>query len=188
MRQFKIVAAVALAVILQTSLLTKWEPLVHINLPLIVVVYFALQRDLIEALIIGAITGIVTDAFSNTILGAGGFSKTLVAFAIATLAIKVNLDNPMMRIPVLAGAVIIDSTLTVLLNRLFGQHPNNPFIVLLAYNLIGTMIAGTVILFLLEQLFSDKALLRRQFAQRRKMARRNTVNLTRKGFRFGRRR
>ena len=188
MRQFKIVVAVALAVILQTSLLAKLQPLNNINLPLIVVVYFALQRDLMEALIIGAITGTVTDVFSNTILGAGGISKTLVAFAIATLAIKVNLDNPLMRIPVLAGAVIIDSMLFVLLNRLFGQYPNDPFIVLLAYNLISTMVAGTIILFLLEQFFSDKALLRRQFAQRRKMARRNTVNLTRKPFRFGRRR
>lgn len=187
MRQFKIVIAVALAIILQTSLFASWEPLRYINLPLIVVVYFALQRDMMEALLIGALAGIATDAFSGSLLGAGGFAKTLVAFAIAFLASKVNLDNPLLKIPVLAGAVLIHESVLVGLNKLLGQPTFGPFVVRLAYTMIGTMTAGTLLLFVIDQFFSDKALLRRQFAHRRRLARRN-ISITRKSLRFGKRR
>lgn len=188
MRQFKIVVAIALAIILQTSLLTSWEPLKYINLPLIVVVYFALQRDVMEALIIAAITGIAADAFSGSLLGAGGFSKTLVAFFIALLALKVNLDNPLLKIPVLAGAVLVNESVQVGLNKLLGQPTNSPFVVRLAYMMIGTMTAGTILLFVIDQFFSEKALLRRQFAHRRRLARRNAFSINRKNFRLGKRR
>jgi rod shape-determining protein MreD len=188
MRQFKIVVAVALAIILQTVLPTVWQPFVFVNLPLIVVVYFALQRDMIEALIIGAATGIAADAFSQSLLGAGGFSKTLVAFAIALLAQKVNLDNPLLKIPVLAGAVLVSESVQVGLNKLLGQTTNSPFIVRLSYTMIGTMIAGTILLFVIDQFFSERALLRRQFAQRRRLARRNAFSFNKKNLRFGKRR
>jgi len=188
MRQFKIFVAVVLAIILQANLQTIWDPLKFVNLPLIVVVYFALQRDMIEALIIGAVTGIAADAFSGSLLGAGGFAKTVVAFAIAFTASKVNIDNPLLRIPVLAGAVLVNESVQVGLNKLLGQSVNGPFIVRLANTVIATMVAGTVLLFVIEQFFSDKALLRRQFAQRRKLARRNVVNISRKNLRFGKRR
>lgn len=141
-----------------------------------------------EALIIGAVTGIAADVFSQSLLGAGGFSKTLVAFAIALLAQKVNLDNPLLKIPVLAGAVLVSESVQVGLNKLLGQTTNSPFVVRLSYTMIGTMIAGTILLFVIDQFFSDKALLRRQFAQRRKLARRNAFSFSRKNLRFGKRR
>lgn len=188
MRQFKIVVAVALAIILQTVLPTVWQPIVFVNLPLILVVYFSLQRDMIEALLIGAVTGIAADAFSATLLGASGFSKTLVAFTIALLAQKVNLDNPLLKIPVLAGAVLVHESSFVGLNKLFGHLAFSPFVVRLAYTMIGTMTTGTFLLFVIDQFFSDKALLRRQFAQRRRLARRNAFSLARKSLRFGKRR
>jgi rod shape-determining protein MreD len=67
MRQLKIALVLALAVILQSSLRALWPPLVYVDLPLIVVVYFALQRDPLQALVIGAVAGLAMDA-----LGGGG--------------------------------------------------------------------------------------------------------------------
>jgi rod shape-determining protein MreD len=83
MRQLKIALVLALAIILQTSLGVVWQPFVYIDLPLIVVVYFALQRDAMQALVVGAVAGLATDALgAGGLLGAGGFSKTLTAYLI----------------------------------------------------------------------------------------------------------
>ena len=182
MRQLKIAAVVALAVILQSSLKAAWQPLSYVDLPLVVVVYFGMQRNALQALIIGAATGLATDALgAGGLLGAGGFSKTFVAFVIASLATRMPLDNPLVRIPVLAGASILDATVYVLLHRMLGQPSIEPFVKMSAYKVIGTTILGTIMLYVLERLFSERARQRRHFAFRRRVAQRSA-------FRLGRRR
>ena len=181
MQQLKIAAVVALAVILQSTLRQIWPPLVHIDLPLVVTVYFALQRDVLQALIVGAIVGLSTDALSSgSLLGAGGFSKTLVAYVIATLATRVMLDNPLVRIPVIAGAALLDATVYVLLHRMLDQPSLQPFVETASYKVIWTTVAGTIILYLFDTLFSERARQRRQLAVRRRVARRGMRKLGRK--------
>ena len=91
MPQFKIAAVLALAIILQLSLREAWPPLSHIDFPLIVVVYVALQRDAWTALIVGTIAGLAIDTPSGGLIGAGGFSKTLTAYLIYLGATRINL-------------------------------------------------------------------------------------------------
>jgi rod shape-determining protein MreD len=182
MRQLKIAAVVALAVILQSNLKAVWQPLTYVDLPLVVVVYFGLQRNALQALIIGAIVGLATDALgSGGLLGAGGFSKTLVAFIVVTTATKMMLDNPLVRIPILAGAALFDASIYVLLHRMLGQPPRMSFVEMTAFKVIGTTIFGTFVLYVLERLFSERARQRRHFAFRRRVAQRSA-------FRLGRRR
>lgn len=181
MRQLKIAFVLALAVILQSSLKAVWQPFSYVDLPLIVVIYFALQRDALQALIIGAAAGLATDALgAGGLLGAGGFTKTLVAFIIATLSTRVMLDNSLVRIPVLAGAALLDATVYVLLHRMLGQPSPLPFVEIAAFKIITTTVAGTAILYLLDMIFSDRARQRRQFAFRRRAARRNVIRLGRR--------
>ena len=177
MRQLKIAVILFVAVVLQSSLRTIWNPLVYLDLPLVVVVYFALQRDPVQAVVIGTLAGLATDVFSGAVLGTGGFSKTLTAYMIATLATRIMIDNPLARIPVLAGAVLIDASVFFFLNRVFGQATRGPFVEILSYSLIATTIAGTLILYLLDMLFSERARQRRQLAVRRRGARRNPMRL-----------
>jgi rod shape-determining protein MreD len=172
MRQLKIALVLAVAVILQTSLPVDWPLFVYVDLPLIVVVYVALQRDALQALFVGAAAGLATDIFSSGLLGAGGFSKTLVAFIIVSLATRVMLDNPLTRIPVLAGVSIVDDAVYVLLHRILGQPSNYKFVEQASFKVIGTTIAGTILLYLLDLLFSERARQRRQLAFRRRVARR----------------
>lgn len=169
----KIAICVALAVILQSSLRALWEPLVYVDLPLVMVVYFALRRDPVQAVVIGAVAGLATDAFSSGLLGANGFSKTLTAYLIAAIITRVMLDNPLLRIPVLAGAAAFDATTYVLLHRLFGQGALPSFAEVTAYKVIGTTVAGTFIAYLLDIFFSERGRQRRQFALRRRVARRS---------------
>ena len=177
MRQLKIALVLAVAVILQSSLRAVWPLFVYVDLPLIVVVYVALQRDALQALFVGAIAGLAADALSGGLLGAGGFAKTLVAFLIVSLATRVNLDNPLARVPVLAGASLVDDAVYVLIHRMLGQPSNVGFVEQASFKLIGTAIAGTILLYLLDMLFSERARQRRQLAFRRRVARRGIVKL-----------
>ena len=173
--KLKIVVIVALAVLLQTLLRQFWEPLKYIDLPLIVVTYFALRRDVVLALVVGCVTGLATDAFSGGLLGANGFTKTLIAYLIAALVTRVMLDNPLVRIPVIAGAAALDGVIYFLAHQMLGQRPLAPFVETVAYKLIATTIVGTFMFYLLDRIFSERARVRRQFAFRRRAARRSLV-------------
>ncbi len=181
MRQLKVALVLLLAIVLQASLPAVWRPFKdYIDLPLIVVVYFALQRDALQALTVGAIAGLATDALSGGLLGAGGFSKTLTAYVIASLATRIMLDNPLVRIPVLAGATLFDALVYVILQRLLDQPSLVPFPERASFKLIGTTVVGTMVLYVLDSFLSERANQRRQFAFRRRIARRNTGLLRRR--------
>ena len=180
MTQLKIAAVLALSILLQLSLRVLWPPLSYIDFPLIVVVYIALQRDAWRALLVGTLAGIIVDASSGGLIGAGGFSKTLTAYIIYFAATKVNLENPLVRIPVLAAATVLDSTIYVFWHRLLGYPPVLPLMQTISYRLIATTIAGTLVLYMLDSLIADRSAQQRQFATRRRVARRSTGTLRRR--------
>jgi rod shape-determining protein MreD len=180
MPQLKIAAVLGISIILQLSLRAVWPPLAYIDFPLIVVVYIALQRDAWQALIVGTIAGLAVDATSGGLIGAGGFSKTLTAYVVYFFATRVNLENVLLRIPVLAAATILDSVVYVFWHRSLGYPPNVPMMQTLSYRLIGTTIAGTFAVYMLRSVFTQQASQRRQFASRRRVARRSTGTLRRR--------
>lgn len=180
MPQLKVAAALICAILLQLSLRALWPPLSYIDFPLVVVVYIALQRDAWRALIVGTIAGLAVDAGSGGLIGAGGFSKTLTAYVIYTLATRVNLDNALLRIPVLAAATLLDSAIYVFWHRSLGYPPLVPIVQTMSYRLIATTVVGTLALYLLDSAVSEKASQRRQFASRRRVARRSTGSIRRR--------
>ena len=180
MPQLKTAAALAIAIVLQLSLRRIWDPLSYVDFPLVVVVYIALQRHAWHALIVGTIAGLAVDAASGGLIGAGGFSKTLTAYVIYVAATRVNLENPLLRIPVLAAATLIDSVTYVFWHRSLGYIPSVPFMQTVSYRLIGTTVVGTLALYLLDSLFTERARQRRTFASRRKGARRGASALKRR--------
>jgi len=171
MRQLKIIAVLLVAITLPSALRAIWSPLASADLVLILVVYFALQREPLQALLIGAIAGVATDALSRGLLGASGFSKVLTAYAVYFVASRVMLDTTLLRIPVLAAAALIDNLVYFGMNRLLGQIPSMPFVQALSYKLIATTVVGTLLLYFHDNYFSDKAKQRRQFTVRRRVAR-----------------
>jgi rod shape-determining protein MreD len=174
--KYKLAFCVVAAIVLQSSLRTVWSPLAYADLPLIVVAYFALQRDAVQAVIIGTAAGLGADVLSGGLLGALGFTYTLAAYLIAAVVTRVMLDNPLLRIPVFAGAAALSAVVYNLLHRLLGQTPSNPMSETLAetaaFTVIWTTVVGTLLAFLLDAFFSEKSRTRRQFAFRRRIARR----------------
>ena len=180
MPQLRIAAVLALAIILQLSLGAVSPRLVYVDFPLVVVVYIALQHDAGRALIAATVSGLVIDAVSGGIFGSGGFSKTLTAFMVYLVATRVNLDNPLLRIPVLASAAAMNAAVYVGVHRLLQQPSSAPFVRTLSFQVIGTTVAGTLVILMLDNLLSDKARQRRQFADRRRVAKRGTGSLKRR--------
>jgi rod shape-determining protein MreD len=181
MRQLKTAAIVALAVILQASLRNVWPALRFLDLPLIVVVYYSLQRDAIQALLLAALCGIATDAVgAGGLLGSNGFSKTVTAFAVLSLGSRMMVNNPLARIPILAGACLLDSAVYVTVNRMLGNPSLIPFVTFAAYKLIATTVVGAIILFTADMFFGERARQRRQHASRRRIARRNISSIARR--------
>ncbi len=121
MDNIKLTIALIVSVLLQWTLRNVAEPLAFVDFPLIVIVYAALQRDAIKAVLFGSIAGLAVDALSGGLLGANGFAKTLVAFAVSELARRVYMDNLLLRIPVIAAASMIDDLVYYGLHRLLGQ-------------------------------------------------------------------
>ena len=188
MENLKIPIALIVAVALQWTLRSVAEPFAFVDFPLIIVVYAALERDGIKALFYGTISGLLVDALSGGLLGSNAFSKTLIAYAVSELVRRVYLDNLLLRIPVIAGACVGNDLIYDGLHRLFGQEPVAEFSTTLAYTVIGTTVAGTIVYLLLERLFAENRLRRGGssksagakrgvFGARRETRRRNPIRL-----------
>ncbi len=179
MEGVKLTIALIIAIILQWTLRNVAEPLSFIDFPLIIIVYAALQRNSIRAILFGTIAGLAVDALSGGLLGANGFTKTLIAFGVSEIARRVYLDNLLLRIPVIAGASVLNGLIYFGLHRLLGQPPSGELLVVGAYSLIGTTIAGTLIYLLLDTMSGDKVKRKKgdMFKPRRQTRRRNPIRL-----------
>jgi rod shape-determining protein MreD len=180
MSQLKIAVVLLVSILLQLSLREVWQQLSYIDFPLVVVVYIALQRDAWQALVVGTLAGLIIDASSGGLVGAGGFSKTLTAYVIYFAATKVNLENALVRIPVLGAASLLDSTIYVFWHRVLGNPPVVPWMQTMSYRLIATTIVGTLAMYMLDAVMTERSAQRRQFATRRRVARRSTGPLRRR--------
>lgn len=180
MENVKITIALIVAVLLQWTLRNVAEPFAYIDFPLIIVVYAALQRNSVKAIFFGTVAGIAVDALSGGLLGANGFSKTLIAYLVSELARRVYMDNLLLRIPVIAGACLLDDLVYYGTHWLLGQPPAVPVFVVMSYTLIGTTIAGTIIYLLLDSAVADRLRPRRRemFPARRQTRRRNPIRLS----------
>src|SRR5437879_1233605 len=173
-------AVLIVAIALQSALRAVWQPLAYVDLTLVLVVHVALQREPLNALFVASAAGLTLDALGGGLLGAGGFSMVLTSYAVYFVAQRVMLDTTLLRIPVLAGASLIDNLVYVGMHRLLGQTPPMPFIQSLSYKLVATTIAGTILLYIHDSYFSGKARQRRQFTVRRRVVRGSTGGLRRR--------
>ncbi|CAN5408344.1 hypothetical protein BH20ACI2_BH20ACI2_14350 [soil metagenome] len=181
MEGVRLTIALIVAVVLQWTLRNVFEPFAYIDFPLIVVVFAALERNSIRAIVFGTLSGIAVDALSGGLLGANGFSKTLIAYIVSEMARRVYLDNLLLRIPVIAGACLLDDLVYYGLHWLLGQPPVGDALVTVSYSLIGTTIAGTLVYLILQNLsgLRPKQRRREMFAPRRQTRRRNPIRLNR---------
>ncbi|CAN5597631.1 hypothetical protein BH24ACI3_BH24ACI3_02740 [soil metagenome] len=181
MDNIKITIALIIAVLLQWTLRNVAEPFAYIDFPLIIVVYAALQRNALRVVFFATFAGLAVDALSGGLLGSNAFSKTLIAYMVSELARRVYMDNLLLRIPVIIGACVLEDLVFYGVHRLLGQEPIGQVLVTVAYSLIGTTIAGTIIYILLDYVSTERTHGSRKrdvFPNRRQTRRRNPIRLS----------
>jgi rod shape-determining protein MreD len=94
-----VVLAIPLAAILFQVYVPLFFPFLgFLDLPLLVVVYFALmRRSQITGLLVGALVGLAQDSLSRNPLGMFGIVKTLVGYFAASVGVRLDVDHPAMR-------------------------------------------------------------------------------------------
>ena len=87
-----------LAILFQIYVPLFFRFLNFLEMPLLVVVYLALmRRNPISGLFVGAAVGLAQDAWSKNPLGMFGITKTLVGYFAASIGMKLDVDNLLMR-------------------------------------------------------------------------------------------
>lgn len=123
MHTLKIAACLAAALLMQLLLAKYFAFSRYLDLPLILAVYFGLQRAPLLGMLVGLLAGLGGDIISGGILGIGGFSKTLLGYLVAIGSIKFSLENKFIRLFVVTTASAINTLLFIGLNLMLGQSP-----------------------------------------------------------------
>ncbi len=158
MYNVKIALTILIAILLQ-FLLPKPLPFFrYVDLPLLITVYFSLQRAPQLGMWIGALAGIGGDVIAGGIPGVGGFAKTLIGYLIGLTSIKVALDNPFAKLGVVAAASATNTVffigLYLLLEQDLPQVSNwSQFGKTLGWSVLADTLAAIFVFYGLEKVF-----------------------------------
>jgi len=108
MRTAGVLAALALALLLQTTLAgMSMAGGTRVNLVLVAVIYVALAFGAAAGLLAGTAGGLAQDALAGGIVGVGGLSKTLVGFVVGVLGAQFIVSQPLPRFVMFVGATFV---------------------------------------------------------------------------------
>lgn len=95
-----VIAGISLLAILFRVYVSRFVPyLQYLELPLLVTVYFSLMwRSPIAGVLFGATIGLAQDSLSHDLLGMFGIVKTLVGYFAASVSLRVDVGNPLLRL------------------------------------------------------------------------------------------
>ncbi|MBN8724135.1 MAG: hypothetical protein J0M03_14450 [Acidobacteria bacterium] len=158
----KIIIAIVFFVALQGLLPLYIPQFTRVDIPLVLSVYLALKRNPMQGTLVGAATGYTSDIASGvSLLGAGGFTKTLIGFIIASINVHFAIDNKLTRLFVLVLASVVNVTLFLALHYVFNSLPinlNTPEIVkLTAWQAAGNLIIGFFLFPILDRIFTQNS-------------------------------
>jgi rod shape-determining protein MreD len=87
------------AILFQVYVPLFFEFLSFLEMPLLVVVYFALtRRSQVGGLLVGTLVGLAQDSLSKNPLGMLGYVNTLVGYFAASVGLRLDVDHPMIRL------------------------------------------------------------------------------------------
>ena len=88
-----------LAILFQVYVPLFFRFLSFLELPLLVTIYFALMRQSqIRGLFLGAAVGLAQDSLSKNPLGILGICKTLVGYFAASMGLRIDVEQPFVRL------------------------------------------------------------------------------------------
>ncbi len=111
-----------LAILLQSFLPKPFPRFAILDLPLIVVLFFAVsRRSPISGTLTGATVGLLQDALTNQPIGVNGMAKAAIGYVAASIGLQVDVESPLTRIVITFGFSLVNSVLLFLIDhRLLG--------------------------------------------------------------------
>jgi rod shape-determining protein MreD len=108
---------------LAALVLQAWLPRVAgryawFDLPLVVTVYFALdRRSPIQGTVMGAIMGLFEDALTHHAIGINGIAKTMAGFLAASIGVRIDVENHTIRLLFTFLLSLLSSGVVVFVSR-----------------------------------------------------------------------
>jgi rod shape-determining protein MreD len=88
------------------------------DLPLVVTVYFALgRRSPIQGMTMGCILGLFQDSLTHHAIGINGVAKTVAGFLAASVGIRIDVENRIIRVGLIFLLSLLASGVCVFVNR-----------------------------------------------------------------------
>jgi rod shape-determining protein MreD len=123
-----VIAAVAVALALQTMLGRVVRGNVVVDLVLVVVVYVALASGPVTGLLTGAIAGLVQDALASGVIGIGSLAKTIVGFVTGVVGTQFIVAHSLPRFVVFVAATVLHAVVFIGLYVLLDlRHFGTPY-------------------------------------------------------------
>ncbi|HZL25477.1 MAG TPA: rod shape-determining protein MreD [Acidobacteriaceae bacterium] len=113
------------AVLLQSVLPRLWGRLEILDLPLIVVIYFAVsRRSPVAGTITGTVIGLLQDGLTGRPLGINGIAKAIIGYVAASVGFAVDVDNLINRVAMNFVFCLLQSVLLYGIARFLVADPN----------------------------------------------------------------
>jgi rod shape-determining protein MreD len=158
----KLILVVAVAVTLESFVPNYWDAFRYVDLPLLVTVYFGLMRDPVLGMLTGYAAGLSGDLAGSGLVGVGGFSKTIIGFLVASVAMRFSLEGPLVRVLVIALSSLVNSTLFIGLHNLMEQGVTDDVApervaTRVALETAANLVFGVVVFWLFDKIFPENA-------------------------------
>ncbi len=112
------IAVPLVALFLHSYLPRIWAPFSIVDLPLIVVLYFAISwRSPLAGTFMGAGMGLLQDTLTNQYIGVNGIAKTIVGFMAASIGLRVDVENVLTRVLMNFSFCLLQSALLFVVER-----------------------------------------------------------------------
>jgi len=106
------------AILLQALLPRPFPRLGVLELPLIVVVFFAVsRRNPVAGTLIGAVIGLLEDALTSNPIGVNGMAKSVIGYIAASISLQIDVDNISTRFLINFVFYLLNRALLFLVNR-----------------------------------------------------------------------
>jgi rod shape-determining protein MreD len=113
-----LIAVPLCALFLHAYLPHIWAPLDILDLPLIVILYFAVSwRSPIAGTLIGTGIGLLQDLPSNQYIGFNGLAKAIIGYAAASIGLKIDVENVITRAAMNFGFCLLQSIMFFIIER-----------------------------------------------------------------------
>jgi rod shape-determining protein MreD len=166
-----VLLALAGALALQTTLAgVSMAGATRVNLVLVAVVYAALAFGPVTGLFAGTAGGLAQDALAGSIIGVGGFSKTLVGFLVGVLGAQFIVSQALPRFVMFVGATFLHEAC---FQALYALVETRAFRMALTATSIQALVNGLLGIFAFKVVEDGPGLLQRRRSQRASVSRRH---------------